>query len=200
MLISIGTRSIPKISAITRAFSRYPELWIENDEKVEYIIMPKEIRKDEKLGQEKDNFSGVACNPMSLSETIEGAKNRAKNAFEYSKAKYGKCNFGVGIEAGMYLVKEIESEYMDSSICAIYDGEKYYIGFSPSFEEPKLAVERILNGEEMGNMHDIFGNTAKGRKGVIGALTKERVYRDDLEEYAVIMALAKIVSKEIYNL
>lgn len=93
MLISIGTRSIPKITAITRAFSRYPELWVENDGKVEYIIMPKEIRKDEKVGQEKDNFSEVSCNPMSLSETIEGAKNRAKNAFEHAKQSLRHMQF-----------------------------------------------------------------------------------------------------------
>ena len=84
MLISIGSRSIPKITAITRAFSRYPELWINNSDKIEYIIMPKEVRKDENEGQQKDNFSGVSCNPMTLSETIEGAKNRAKNAYEYA--------------------------------------------------------------------------------------------------------------------
>ena len=39
MLISIGTRSIPKITAITRAFSYYPELWINNEDNIEYIIM-----------------------------------------------------------------------------------------------------------------------------------------------------------------
>jgi non-canonical (house-cleaning) NTP pyrophosphatase len=87
MLVSIGSRSIPKITAITRAFSRYPELWINSSEKIEYIIMPQEVRKDESIGQEQDNFSGVSCNPMSLSETIEGAKNRAKNAFEYAKER-----------------------------------------------------------------------------------------------------------------
>lgn len=87
MLISIGTRSIPKVTAITRAFSKYPELWLENDNKIEYIIMPKEVRNDEKSGQDKDNFSGVSCNPMSLEETITGAKNRAKNAFEYAEER-----------------------------------------------------------------------------------------------------------------
>ena len=87
MLISIGSRSIPKITAITRAFSRYPELWIANSDKIEYMIMPKEIRKDGNEGQQKDNFSGVSCNPMTLSETIEGAKNRAKNAFEYAEER-----------------------------------------------------------------------------------------------------------------
>ena len=84
MLISIGTRSIPKVTAITRAFSRYPEIWIDKFDKIEYQIMPKEVRNDEKQGQQKDNFSGVSCNPMTLKETIEGAKNRAKNAYEYA--------------------------------------------------------------------------------------------------------------------
>ncbi len=87
MLISIGTRSIPKVTAITRALSRYPELWIDKEDKIEYLIMPKEVRKDESEGQAKDNFSGVSCNPMTLKETIEGAKNRAKNAFEHAKER-----------------------------------------------------------------------------------------------------------------
>lgn len=111
----------------------------------------------------------------------------------------GTCNFGIGIEAGMYPVEEVETKYMDASICAIYDGKKYYIGFSPSFEYPQNAVTRVLRGEEIGYMYDIFGSTAKGRIGAIGVLTSGRVYRDELEEYAVIMALTKIVSKDIYE-
>ena len=87
MLISIGSRSVPKVTAITRAFSRYPELWLENDEKIEYIIMPKDVRNDENIGQATDNFSGVSCNPLSLDETIKGAKNRAKNAFEHAEER-----------------------------------------------------------------------------------------------------------------
>ena len=99
----------------------------------------------------------------------------------------------------MYQVPEVETGYMDASICAIYDGNNYYIGFSPSFEYPKTVVERVLKGEELGYMEDIFGSTAKGRKGAIGVLTSGRVYRDELEEYAVIMALTKIVSKDVYE-
>ncbi len=87
MLISIGTRSVPKVTAITRGFSRYPELWLDKDDKIEYLIMPKDIRNDENTGQDKDNFSGVSCNPLTLEETIMGAKNRAKNAFEYAEER-----------------------------------------------------------------------------------------------------------------
>ena len=85
MLVAIGSRSMPKIVAITRAFSRYPELWVNEDDKIEYIIMPKEESKNIPKGQEMDDFSGVSCNPLTLSETINGAKNRAKNAFEHAK-------------------------------------------------------------------------------------------------------------------
>ena len=99
----------------------------------------------------------------------------------------------------MYEVPEVETGYMDASICAIYDGNNYYIGFSPSFEYPKIVVERVLKGEELGYMEDIFGSTAKGRKGAIGVLTSGRIYRDELEENAVVMALTKIVSKEMYE-
>lgn len=198
MLISIGSRSIPKITAITRAFSRYPEIWCNEFDNIEYQIMPKEIRNDKNTGQQKDNFSGVSCNPLTIAETINGAKNRAKNAFEYALNIKGNCKYGVGIEAGMFEVQEVETKYMDTSVCAIYDGKKYYIGFGPSFEYPQKVVDRVLKGEELGLMQDIFGSTAKGRKGAIGVLTNGRIYRDELEEMAVIMALTKIVSKEVY--
>jgi inosine/xanthosine triphosphatase len=200
MIVSIGSRSVPKIIAITRAFSYFPELWMEYDNNVEYIIMPKEVRKDEMGdGNKIDNFSNVSLNPLTLKETINGAKNRAKNAYEHIKNERGECAFGVGIEAGMFPVDEVDTKYMDSSICAIYDGKKYYVGFSPSFEYPQKVVDRVLQGEELGFMTDIFGNTAKGRRGAIGALTKDRVMRDELEEYAVIMALNKITNREMYE-
>lgn len=99
----------------------------------------------------------------------------------------------------MYKVPQVSTGYMDTSICAIYDGKNYYIGFSPSFEYPQTVVDRVLKGEELGYMEDIFGSTAKGRKGAIGVLTNGRISRDELEENAVIMALTKIVSKDVYN-
>ena len=199
MIISIGSRSMPKTIAVMRAFSRYPELWMEKENKVEYRIMSKETRKDNKKGKEKDNLSDVSCNPLTLNETIIGAKNRAKKAYEQIEKEDDSLKFGVGIEAGMYPVEEVSTKYMDCSICSIYDGKEFYIGFSPSFEYPQIVVDRTLAGEEIGFMTDVFGNTAKGRKGAIGVLTDGRIYRDELEEYAVMMALTKIVSKNIYE-
>ena len=199
MKIAIGTRSTPKIIAITRAISRYPELWSEDENNIEYITIPKDLRNGHALGNQKDAFSNVSCNPITMEDTIQGAKNRARNAYEYVLEKYKECNLGIGIEAGLYKIECAQTGYMDHSVCSIYDGEEYYLGFGPSFEYPREVVKRVLNGEEIGVMTDIFGSTAKERKGAIGVLTKERVYRDELEEYAVIMALTKIVSKDMYK-
>ncbi len=93
MLVSIGSRSMPKIIAVTRAFSRYPELWVENSDKIEYEIMPKEVKKGDTQGMQIDNFSGVSCNPLTLEETIQGAKNRAKNAYEHAKERTRHLQF-----------------------------------------------------------------------------------------------------------
>ena len=39
----------------------------------------------------------------------------------------------------MYEVEEAETKFMDTSVCAIYDGAKFYIGFGPSFEYPRKS-------------------------------------------------------------
>ena len=62
------------------------------------------------------------------------------------KKNTGECTYGVGIEAGMYKVEEVDTKYMDSSICAIYDGKKYYIGTGPSFEYPRRSCEQGFKG------------------------------------------------------
>ena len=194
MIVAIGSRSEPKIIGITKAFSRYSELWLKDNDNIEYIIIPKDIQKEENKGQELDEFSGVSCNPMSLTESITGAKNRSKSAFDYAINKKGKCSYAVGIESGLYPVNELKTGYMLNSVCSIYDGEEYYIGFSPSFECPQEAIDRVLKGEELGLMHNIFVN-AKGRNGVIGTMSKERMYRDEFEELSTMMALVHVINK-----
>ena len=194
MIISIGSRSEPKIIGITRAFSNYPELWTDNNESIEYIIMPKTVRKDEQHGKEIDKFSGVSCSPMTLTESIHGAKNRAKIAYDYAISQKGKCDYSVGIESGLYPVSGLKTGYMLNSVCSIYDGKNHHIGFSPSFECPQEAIDRVLKGEELGLMQDIFVN-AKGRNGVIGTMSKERIFRDEFEELGVMMALVQVINK-----
>ena len=46
---------------------------------------------------------------------------------------------------------------------------------------------------------DFFGETAKGRPGVIGPLTEGRIHRDEFDQYAVMMALTRMVANKLYS-
>ena len=196
MIISIGSRSQPKISAICRAFSKYPEIWMNSGDYIKFMILSKEARNSNE--QQKDTISKVSLNPVSLEETIVGAKNRAFEAYNYALEQAGSCDYGVGIEAGIFPVNQVKTGYFDTSACAIYGNNQFYVGCSPLFEYPQKVVDRVLNGEEVGVMKDYFGDSGKGRKGAIGILTSERLYRDDFEESAVTMALIQLVNSQLY--
>ena len=198
MYVSIGTRSKPKIAAVCTAFSRYPELCFRDGDTLQFVILPANKRGDAQ-GSSIDQVSKISCNPLTLEETITGAKNRALEAYRHCETQHGACDYGVGIEAGLFPVQGTMSGYLDTSICAIYDGKDYAIGGSPLFEYPDAVMKRILGGEEPGLIADFFGETAKGRPGVIGPLTEGRVNRDEFDQYAVLMALTRIVAGKLYE-
>lgn len=198
MYVSIGTRSKPKISAVCAAFAMYPELCFADADQLHFVILPKEKRGEAKGAASTDQVSGVSCNPMTLESTILGAKNRAREAYLHCIQAHGECAFGVGIEAGLFPAEGVQTGYLDTSICAIYNGEEYFIGGSPLFEYPAAVVRRIQAGEEAGLISDFFGDSAKGRQGVIGPLSGGIVNRDEFDRYAVLMALTRVVSAELY--
>jgi len=198
MLVSIGTRSQPKISAVCSAFSRYPELCFRDGDLLQFMILP-ENKRGTAQGNSIDQVSRVSCNPLTLEDTVTGAKNRAYEAYQVCMEQHGRCSYGVGIEAGLFPVPGVETGYLDTSICAIYDGSRYAIGGSPLFEYPDAVMKRILGGEEAGLIADFFGETAKGRQGVIGPLTEGRICRDEFDQYAVMMALTRIVANTLYS-
>lgn len=197
MIVCIGSRSEAKISAVSRAFSRFPELWIK-DEKLEFVMLPKEERGDSK-NAEIDKVSGVSCNPISLDETFKGAKNRSTMAYEFASAKFGKCDYAVGIEGGLFKADMVNTAHLEVSTVVIFDGKNYFYGTSPAFELPKAAVAGVYEGKEAGLMDDVFGVSTKGRQGIIGTLTNGRLNRDDFEEAGVICALAQIIREDIYT-
>ena len=205
----IGSASVAKIAAVVRAFGRYPELW-SGKGGVEFICPPSSItstrlelrRTDENKNishKSSEDISGVGKNPLTLGEIFAGARNRSLYAYEYATKNKGSCDFGVGLEAGIFPVKETNTGFMDVSICTIHDGTQFFLGGSPLFEYPQKAVNLILKGVEAGALKEIFGEGGKGRKGVIGPLSGERIFRDEFEELAVLMALCPIVSRQLYQ-
>jgi inosine/xanthosine triphosphatase len=140
--------------------------------------------------------TSVPPQPLGLDEILEGALERAKGCFEPG------CDYAVGVEAGFYVVNDepfdVEASYV------IEKNGSYSYGFSPSFPVPRRFYEWILTGkykELEEAVEYLTGVERIGEKqGFIGFLTKGRLERYMLSYAATIMALVKLLNKELYGL
>ncbi len=143
--------------------------------------------------------SGVSNQPLSLQETTQGAKNRAKNAFS-SLA----CNYGVGIESGLMEAHNTQTGFLHVCICSIFDGERFYTGLSTGFELPHKILRLIID-EKMdltqACLHSgISANKNLGsQEGMIGILTKGRIDRKEYSKQCVIAALLQLENAPWYT-
>ncbi len=180
MIIAVGSKNQTKIEAVKQTLFLYPHSF--PNPKVKAIDV---------------NLKEFG-HPQTLEETIEGAMDRAKQAFV-------DCDFSFGIEGGLMKVPYSQSGYMETGVCVIYDGTNTYLGLSPAFEWPPEVTKIILKGEadaskafkDLGyTTHEKLG-AVKG--GIIGVLTNGRVTREDYTKYAIIMALTQLEKPEFFK-
>lgn len=179
MHITIGTENLGKIQAVKNALKKYPAY---HDAQIQGCSIT----------------SGVSDQPIGLEETITGAKNRANAA--YAK---GNAELSIGLESGIFPVPHTKSGYMDTTICAIYDGATYHIGFSSCFEYPKTMITKVL--EEQKEIADIAvelgfseHRSFKEGLGMIGVLTNGVISRIAFTEQAVHTALLQLLHPDQY--
>ena len=166
MNIVIGTKSESKINALKMALERLNI----ND----YNIISVKARSD------------VRDNPIDK-ETKLGAQNR--NNFIKGYCEKNKIDYDIliSIEAGY--TKEGENYYLDTFANAIYKGQKYW-SRSPRLKITKNIFEYVY---EQNMLHEII-NEILGKKyinGFIGFATKDAVKREDIDAYALSIALAE---------
>lgn len=142
--------------------------------------------------------SDVSDQPISLQETIQGAKNRAKNAFEKCD-----CKYSFGIESGLMEALETLSGYLHVSVCCIYDGNNYFTGLSTGFEIPPQILKLILDEKmdlSQACLHSgISNNTEIGStEGLIGVLSKGKIDRKEYSKQCVIAALLQLENYKWY--
>ena len=180
MKIHIGSKNPTKIQAVKDALVLYPYLF----------------PKPEFFGVDID--VELFGHPKSLEETVEGAIDRAKKAFQ-------NCDFSFGLEGGLMAVPHTNSGYMEVGACAIYDGKEMYLGLSPAFEWPKNVTDLIIQNKADASQalkqvgftnHEKLG-AVKG--GAIGRLTDYKMTREDFTKYSIMMALVRLDKKEIYR-
>lgn len=139
--------------------------------------------------------TGVCEQPLSQEETIQGAINRAKNVFE--NYKKGTVDYAIGLESGFQRVELAETNYMEFGVCAIYDGNNVYLGFTPSFECPKEIMYYVINqGMDLSQASKAAKYTNSenlGKKqGIVGILTEGRVDRTEYAILSIKMAMTRL--------
>ncbi len=171
MRITVGTANQVKVSAVAELLKQYQPL-----------------AEAEVVGVEVD--SGVRDQPLSLEEIVEGAKNRARNAFSE--------DYSVGLEAGFMEVPGSQSGSMNVCAAVVYDGTAFHLGLSSAFETPDAEIMRLVREEGMTlaqatNHTGLVDDPAIGKgAGVVGMITKGRVNRKEYIQEAMRMALVHI--------
>jgi len=137
--------------------------------------------------------------PLSLDEIIQGATNRAKNAWQ-------NCDYAFGIESGLMPVPMTKSGYMDITACVIYDGKEISVGLSSAFEQPVKLTKKVLEAKGKLDISQValqIGLTTSDNigyeGGMMGLLTKGRVKRKDYTKEAIRTALIQLENRELYN-
>jgi inosine/xanthosine triphosphatase len=177
MKVGVGSKNKTKVNAVAELLRDYP--MFDGAEVVGVDV------KVEQFGH-----------PKSLEETVEGAVERAKQAYEDK-------DYGFGIESGLMAVPQTKSGYMEVAVCAIYDGKQIHMGLSQAYEWPKKVIDGILNEGLDGSQamkaarltqHEKVGE----HEGFAGVFTKGRMNRTDYNKGAVIMALIHLENPEHY--
>ncbi len=144
-----------------------------------------------------DAQTTVSEQPLSIDETVDGAIQRAKNSFK-------DCTYSIGLESGLFPVAHTKSGYMDTCVCAIYDGNNIHLGLSSAFEYPTELTKLVLKGDtnisdaakKIGLTHHEYIGHAHG---VISHLTKGRIDREKNTQEAIRMALIHLENQELYT-
>ena len=138
--------------------------------------------------------SGVADQPMSDKETLEGARNRAVNV----KERIHDADFWVGIEGG---VERDEKGLTAFAWIVVFDRNDYGEARTTTFRLPDQVTRLIDQGYELGTANDkIFReHNSKQNSGAVGLLTANKITRTQLYKQAVQLALIPFLNKELYD-
>jgi inosine/xanthosine triphosphatase len=175
-LVAVGSRNRAKTEGVRTAFERvFPH--------TEFTAV--------------DVTSKVRAQPLSLDETVEGARWRAELAIKSEGAA-----FGVGVEAG--LVELVKGFFLNVQIAAIVDsaGNLSY-GCSSGFPIPTKFVSKVRrNNEELDRYtHELVGTKkVREEEGIVYRLSQGRLSRVEMTEQCVSMALIPWLNPKQYAL
>lgn len=142
--------------------------------------------------------SGMSDQPLSLEETIQGAKNRAESAYQPD-------SISIGLECGLMRIPSSEEEFMHISICSIFDGKKHHLGMSSGFRVPRSISALILEeGLDLNQAMKKCGFTENPQlgasEGTVGVFTNGRIPRKTYCKQSLTVALISIEQPRYFDL
>lgn len=167
--IAVGSKNPAKLAAVRAAFERL-------DMNAEVIGI--------------DAPSGVADQPFSDEETMQGAVNRAQHVVDES------FDYGIGLEGGV-----VETPYglflCNFGAVVSRDGT-IGVGGGVRIQLPTEVAEKVRNGQELGSVIDGWagGLDIKKKEGTIGILTRNHITRSKMFEDVVICAFSRFMGVE----
>ncbi|WP_318466886.1 inosine/xanthosine triphosphatase [Photobacterium leiognathi] len=134
-------------------------------------------------------LSGVRDQPLTCDETLLGAKNRVCHCREQCP----NADFIVGLEAG------IDEKFTFAWMVIEHQG-KMSESRSASLPLPPLALEKIHQGMELGDIMDEMFNqqNVKKKGGAIAMLTNHLLTRSSVYQQALILALIPLIKPELF--
>lgn len=180
MIIRIASTRAPKVNGVKKAVGKL----LQHFHMTEFDVRFETVQ----------GASGVSEMPLSLDETMKGARQRAESVFEREK-----IDISVGVEGGLY---KIAGKVFLQSWSCVFDGTDFYFGGSGSLEIPQdLAYEVFVNGRMLGDAIDAFSQQVdvRSNQGTFGVLTDDLVTREDSFELSAINAFIPYFNKKLYG-
>lgn len=181
MLVILGSENPVKIRGVEKVFKSYSSF---GDFEVVGVGIKSKVREQ----------------PIGWKETFTGAINRAKGSFESTSG----VKYGIGIEDGIEVLKLDSDVGKVISVCAIYDGKKYFYGEGGSYQIPKRILDKVLErGQTIDQVIYDLGMTMDNRAGqqggLVSLLTNGAITRQDIIEESLRMALISALNKRDYH-
>jgi inosine/xanthosine triphosphatase len=191
--IMLGTRNGAKIRGVQAAFADLRE-----------VLRLPELSAAENWTCQVD--SGVSDEPWGFPTTIQGAQNRAHAAYVILMSKPTTLaprsrGLGVGIESGFIEVAPATFTLYNFDVCALFDGQHYYLGISPGFEYPRQLVQNIfLHRQPFQEARQYITTEAdiEQQAGIVGVLAGNLIDRSEMTRLATRLALIRYLRRQDY--
>lgn len=189
IIVAVGSTRRPKLNAVWEALTVFgPSL----DPNAPFEVVGEEVE------------SGVRHTPLSRSELMMGARNRAEALAKRAKAENLPWDYFVGLEGGLDVIGDGGSRNVflqNWAYVADARGRGAY-GQSGSVLLPELLARQVVDqGIELGVAIDAFagGHGIRDAQGAWGVLTRDMITRQDAFRTAVINAFAPFFNATLYR-